>query len=158
MGKARPKHFATEADLCAAFIKGVEHQARRRGSAWTPFAETAGWDILLVRNADGFQIGIEAKLKLNAKVFAQALESPWHREEGPDCRAVLVPRTENNELSALAPYVGLTVIGVRAVTEGDSWRDVFYPHLPEPDEPRYSLGDWRELMPLRRHQLPDFVP
>ncbi len=63
-----PKPFATEADLCAAFLAEVPN-------TWTAWKEHAGWDILLVRKADGFQIGIEAKLKCNATVLQQALKS-----------------------------------------------------------------------------------
>ena len=51
--------FKTEADLCTAFARCVDKRD------WIIFNETAGWDILLVRKADGFQIGIEAKLKLS---------------------------------------------------------------------------------------------
>ncbi len=73
------KHpFKTEAELCAAFIEYAQ-----RGEAWTAYAETCGWDILLVRKADGFQIGIQAKLNYNMKVLSQCLET-WHnwREVG----------------------------------------------------------------------------
>jgi hypothetical protein len=38
------------------------------------YPETEGWDILLVRVSDGFQIGIQAKLALNIGVINQCLE------------------------------------------------------------------------------------
>lgn len=81
--------FKTEADLCAAFIAAI-------GDDWTSFAETAGWDILLVRKDDGFQIGIQAKLKLNTFVLAQTLDQYRYSVDspGPDCRAILVPADE----------------------------------------------------------------
>ena len=82
------KPFPTEAALCAQFIELIDKRI------WTPYAETQGWDILLVRRVDGFQIGIQAKLSLNIDVIAQAIESSGHwsaTAAGPDCRAVLVP-------------------------------------------------------------------
>ncbi len=90
--KAAPS-FIKESDLCAAFTQAVA-----RDLDWTAFNETAGFDILLVRK-DGIQIGIEAKLKLNAKVVTQALPR-WLGVEygaiGPHYRAVLVPVGEIN--------------------------------------------------------------
>jgi hypothetical protein len=80
--------FATEVALCSAFIACVDKRV------WCPYPETAGWDILLVRRSDGFQIGIQAKLRLGLDVINQAIESrgSWHSTApGPDCRAVLVP-------------------------------------------------------------------
>lgn len=68
--KLKPKMFKTEADLCAAFIASID-------SRWTPYAETAGWDILLVRHADGFQIGIQAKQKMNTEVVNR--NKPYER-------------------------------------------------------------------------------
>lgn len=75
------KTYSTEAELCTAFIDWVKAEngkARGRDTApvWTPYAETAGWDILLAAD-DGTQIGIEAKLKFNLKVLAQCLPSSW---------------------------------------------------------------------------------
>lgn len=62
------KPFPTEAALCAAFIAAIDKRA------WTPYAETAGWDILLVRKVDGFQIGVQAKLVFNLDVVNQAID------------------------------------------------------------------------------------
>ena len=58
----REKPYPTEVALCSAFIAAVPRE-------WTAYAETAGWDILLVRKADGFQIGVEAKLKIGVEVW-----------------------------------------------------------------------------------------
>jgi hypothetical protein len=58
-----------------------------------------------VRNADGFQVGIQAKLKFNIDVINQALEryGTWNvAGEGPDCRAVLVP-DDASQLDRIAP-------------------------------------------------------
>lgn len=143
-----PPPFAKESDLCAAFIAALP-------DAWTAYAETEGWDILLARGADGFQIGVQAKLKLNAKVLVQAAEGNHSSELGPDCRAVLVPETEVGELEALAPLCALTVIQMRS-SSGDRW---FSPHLPELGRrPYWSADSWHELCPLERYRLPEYVP
>lgn len=81
-----PRTFTTEADLCAAFIAYAEPHG------WTPYAETAGWDILLVSRT-GTQIGIQAKLRFTTAVLVQAVEQCWHwKTPGPDFRAMLCPR------------------------------------------------------------------
>lgn len=80
--------FQTEADLCACFIatlQGID--------GWTVYPETAGFDILAVYKT-GHQLGVEAKLKLNAKVADQILPDDWlarYDAQGPDFRAVIVP-------------------------------------------------------------------
>jgi hypothetical protein len=50
---AEVKAKTSEADLCAGFIA-----AATKGGSWTAYAETAGYDILMVRASDGVQIGI----------------------------------------------------------------------------------------------------
>jgi len=145
-----PKPFATETDLCAAFLAAVP-------DTWTAWKEHAGWDILLVRKADGFQIGIEAKLKCNATVLQQALEEYGTigvASEGPDCRAILVPESEGT-LKPLADYLGITVIQMRV---RDRWSGpLFLPSLPEePDQ--YSNHLWHEWLPTKRHALLEYLP
>ena len=78
--------YKTEADLCADFIAAVRHDGK-----WECYPETAGWDILCVRASDGAQVGVEAKLRFNARVLNQALEEyGWAPDRsGPDYRAVL---------------------------------------------------------------------
>jgi hypothetical protein len=144
--------FAKETDLCAAFIAALP-------GGWTPYPETAGFDILLSRKADGFQIGVQAKIKLNAVALAQALEGwGWaYRAKGPDCRAILVPR---DALVAgvyqLAAHLAVTVI--RASKDPHWTRAQFQPALPD-DRNRYSRDeDWHELCPTERLSLPDYVP
>lgn len=83
--------FPTEAALCEMFIRNM-----RAMGGWTIYPETAGFDILLVRDATGHQLGVEAKLQLNAKVASQILppDSIGYNSEGiagPDFRAVIVP-------------------------------------------------------------------
>lgn len=143
--------FESEAALCAAFIAAI-------GPDWTAYAETEGWDILLVRKADGFQIGIEAKLSLNATVLLQALEDyTWEYSKfGPDCRAVLVPWSDvTGGLTEIAARLALTVI--RASIDPYSTKATFDPRLPT-ERDRWSQRDWHELCPQARHPLPEYVP
>jgi hypothetical protein len=144
--------FAKESDLCTAFIAAVQ-------SPWVAYAETAGWDILLFNKEDDRQIGIQAKLKLNATVIRQAVETEgWYVSVGPDYRAILVPWDQVNELSALAPLCNLTVIRMRDQAAKYHCRS-FTPSLPvgtnrwnEPDR------EWYECLPTTRHQMPEFIP
>lgn len=147
------KPFATEVDLCRRFLEAI-------GQDWTAYAETSGWDILLVRKDDGFQIGIEAKLKLNLHVISQAIESgsSYSAENtGPDCRAVLVPDGEANGFDLIAGYIGFTIIRVVASETKGYGRDVFSPRLPKLRE-SWSTRDWFECAPSKRHSLPEYVP
>lgn len=150
----KPVPFAKETDLCAAFLAGVA-----KTGGWTAYAETAGWDILLVRDADGFQIGIEAKLKLNAEVIAQALEDGyWPDRSGPDCRAVLVPEdSARGGFDKIAAYIGFTII--RVATGSTAYcRPPFMPSLPKIEDRQWGHNDWHELCPTKRYQLPEYVP
>lgn len=149
--------FKLESELCAAFIAALPE-------GWTAYPETGGWDILLVRRRDGFQIGIEAKLTFNPKVLNQAIEryvGYWVPDVGPDCRAVLVPQDEG-DLGAIAAYIGVTVIRVGKVDpysyyrkEGCDWQ--FHPRLP--GEAHGTDSDrWFEWAPDKRQALPNYVP
>lgn len=138
----------SEADLCSHFLSIV-------GDKWTAYPETAGFDILLVRKADGFQIGIEAKLKLNLKVLAQAVEPHGSSvdQPGPDCRAILVPASAtSSDVKRIADYIGITIISLRTVGSFSIW----------PTLPRYGdtswWDQWTEFAPLRRCDLPEYVP
>lgn len=151
MTMAKEKPFATEVDLCSAFISVIDQ------TVWICMAETNSWDILLVRREDGFQIGIQAKLKLNLKVIDQAIEGRYSSATmpGPDCRAILVPSSESG-FDDLCAYIGITVIRVRSA----SWyskRPSFEPELPTIKE-RWSREEWHEWCPTQRHKLPEYVP
>jgi len=170
---AKEKLFATEAEMCARFIAALPDM-------WTAYPETGGFDILLARNADGFQIGIEAKLRLNAKVICQAAEYPSHcyvDQPGPDCRAVLIPDGVGMDLAALCPLVGITVIRMsklgldrdgkivwydrertmaRLASGGYSYP--FHPQLPGRDDSGWPHDQWFELCPLKRIDLPGWIP
>lgn len=152
---AKEQIFKTEVELCSRFIAAVDQ------NEWIVLAEWAGWDILLVRRADGFQIGIEAKLKFNAKVLAQALEE-WAISAcspGPDCRAVLVPADATVTLGPLAAYIGITVIKVYNPGRRGMVNGTFSPQLPKPpSDRRWDDHHWHEWCPAQRHKLPEYIP
>lgn len=135
----KPGRFGTETELCAAFAAWAREQG------WVPYAETAGWDLILVRG-DGTQIGVQAKLRLNLKVLEQAVPDRWDadRVEGPDYRALLVPE---------AGYVGLVSAFGLIQFRPDS-RDGFTPGLGT-SSAWYLAHYWN---PERRVRLPEFVP
>ncbi len=64
-------------------------RAAALAEGWQPYPETGGWDLVLVRPSDGFQVGVQAKLKPNVDVLSQTLVGD--RRKGPDVHAVLVP-------------------------------------------------------------------
>ena len=157
--KSPVEKFAKESDLCAAFIASIP--VERRGPIWTAYAETAGFDILLVRECDGAQIGVEAKLRLNNKVVAQALPhiSQWDAaERGPDYRAVLVPAYAcDNDLQPICAALGVTVI---SVFKSPTYRPNRASYSFSPDLPSDVYGDrgWHQWAPLKRCAVPDYVP
>lgn len=160
--------FAKESDLCAAFIAALP-------DGWVSYPETAGFDIVLVRS-DGVQVGVEAKLGLNAKVLIQAVDHVHQRWNGgvvgPDFLAVLIPYGHRtHEMVTIAGYLGLAVIEQHdAVTFEHRYRYErfklkapdcfpFSPALPDiqwPDNDHYN--GWRDQMPAERCKLPDYVP
>lgn len=153
MKKPKVPQFATEADLCTAFIAAVE--ARRK---WRCYPETCGFDILLVNVNDGRQIGVEAKLRLNNKVVAQALPDYFYgyAMEGPHYRAVLVPWSDvENDLQPICDALGVTVIRYAGETpyRRQRW---FEPQLPDDDS--IWQGQWHEWAPVRSCRLPEHVP
>ena len=144
---SKTKLFARETDLCAAFIAALP-------PAWIAYPETGGFDILLVDREAGLQIGVEAKLALNADVIFQAAEDHWATESpGPNFRAVLVPSGCSTPMARFSTRVGLTVIQMRKPGSGQP----FWPSLPRPDD-RYRLSEWFELLPIQPQRLPDYVP
>lgn len=151
--KKVPK-FATEADLCTSFIAWVKNCSGKftygeRCPIWTPYAETAGWDILLVCE-DGTQIGIQAKLKFNMKVLHQSLPEDWRywHDRGPDYRAVLIPERDGVSES-ICSALGLTLFA----PYGHSW------HTGEQDyTPALTRADCHWWSPLQREKLPAYVP
>ena len=152
--KERP--FATEVELCAAFIADV-------GGRWTCYAETGGWDVLLVRKLDGFQIGVHAKLKLNVAVVNQAIETgdAWRVDgEHPDCRAVLVPWDDAGRFGKICDHLGLTVIRAAPKTVNGAWarNRCFEPGLPDDPKNPHQCRPWHETATAKRHALPEYIP
>lgn len=139
--------FDNEAALVRAFVEQLQSQ---RSNVWTVYPETAGWDLLLVHK-DGFQLGVEAKLILNAKVIEQALDgahSYWHAD-GPDYRAVLVPEGKvQRHFSLICRMLG---IGIITIATALGWRML---NLPSEE---YGQ-DWPNWCPAKRCELPDYIP
>lgn len=155
--------FATEADLVAAFCWTIDPARWARNPAhapkWTQYHETADWDLVLV-NPDGVQIGIEAKLTLNAKVLEQCLRGAWTIPSGPDYRAILVPVGGlQHHLTTIALAIGVTVIRVapRNGWSGDADGYTSWPQLPDEDY-SHREADWPRWCPQKRLTLPDYVP
>lgn len=143
--------FASEADLCAAFIPWAKTQG------WISYAETEGWDILLV-GTDGTQIGVQAKLKFNMKLLHQTVPDSWSEqwhENGPDFRAILLPRNEGSETICRA-------LGITMLRPAIQWRDdvakQFEPEIRLGAREGYREGGWHWWCPKKRHDLPAYVP
>jgi hypothetical protein len=154
--------FDSEAQMCALFIAiatgevaNSNHRARPTG--WKAYAETGGFDILMAR-ADGFQVGIEAKLRLNDDVILQAMEQhdAWGATmSGPDCRAVLVPYGTGSRLHHVAcKRMGIQIITIAGETM-QGRHQLVHPDLPMEG---HWQGDWPEMLPTQRIKLPEFVP
>jgi len=150
--KTKEEKFATEAEMVAKFCADLAGRERwRNPDPWTVYHETAGFDLLLVQNGTGIQVGVEAKLAFNNKVLCQALPKWSDFEEGPDYRAVMVPRyATQGDLPEIARRLGLGVITV------SHWDDGI---ADLPDERRHSwFHSWHPWFPTKRCRLPDYVP
>lgn len=159
MVKKKPRLFATEADLCASFIAFADAEG------WTSYAETEGFDILLVRRSDGLQLGLQAKLKFNLEVLGQACPEVFDGgRTGPDHRGILVPEAVGR--SRLCEYLGLAVLypdQKRRVEKGPDgcWAEIVEPRWdPGILDPRCRSwrAYWHDWNPERRIKLPDYVP
>lgn len=139
--------YPTEAALCAEFSRWVREGGGTRYEPWTVYPETGGFDLLLV-DPHGRQLGVEAKLRLNAKVLVQALPSRWSELDGPDWRGILVPAA-NGELADLARLHGLVVF--TPYTQGGG----FDPQLYQAESVHDS---WHDFNPAKRCDLPPMVP
>ncbi len=146
--KTRPK-FTTEVELCAAFIAWV---GRERPEVKC-YAEWAGWDILLAY-PEGWQIGIQAKLRLNAEVVLQAAPDQYYgRDFGPDFRAILVP--DRNGWAQVASRLGLIAFSAHhGRYDKDGWD--FAPDLRPYGSRQWPTVDaeWLDWNPAARHALP----
>jgi hypothetical protein len=157
--------FPTEAALCDLFVRDVQEMG-----GWTIYPETAGFDLLLVRDSTGHQLGVEAKLALNAKVADQIIPclTPWSYEaEGPDFRAVIVPFV-GEASEGIAKM--LRILGVQVWSPDTRWSGRLRFSFG-----RYSQDDaracdstagplnewdqaWHDWNPTARCRLPSIVP
>lgn len=150
------KHFLTEAEMCDSFADAA------RAAGWIVYPETDGWDMLLVGTPDdhlrsGFlrlgnalpptvMIGVQAKLRPNVAVIAQAIgRNP--DDHGPHVRAVLVPRAPS-EFRDVARRCRLHVFESRECH--------YPPRLKWDGLDHIYPSAWRE--PARLPQLPPVVP
>jgi hypothetical protein len=143
--------YASEAALVADFLDQLGQGLR--DNPWTVYPETAGWDLLMVHSA-GHQLGLEAKLSLNAKVIDQAL-SGQHRywnPAGPDYRGVLVPAGKcQAHLRNICAAIGIGIVEVRPREA----RVRQYFSLPIE---LWHESAWQSWMPGERCPLPDYIP
>lgn len=137
---AKPKQ--SEAELCCDFIAWAHPQG------WTAYAETGGWDIVLVRS-DGVQIGVQAKLRFNATVLRQTIpaRAAWD-DIGPDYRAILLP-DETKDIREVCEFCGLAFFRRGRYDSGDR---SFVPRIDS------RLGGWLVWPAKDRVPLPAYVP
>jgi hypothetical protein len=150
----KEKLFATEADLCNAFLKAVP-------KGWTAYPETAGFDIMVVHDESHRQLGLEAKLRLNAKVISQILpdEALYGACAGPDYRGIIVPEGGGG-FEQLLQIIGIIVFrpnyrGLFEVEEPRHPEDVGKPW--QRGWPCYARL-WHDFNPVKRCTLPEYVP
>lgn len=157
--------FKTEADLCAAYIATVPED-------WIVYPETGGFDMVLVHKATSVQIAIEAKLRLNAKVVCQVMDSvvDTGARGAPDFRAVLVDSC-SQEFIRICSRLGITVLTLappkrlsRSHTPAPMTEWVPSPRLPvarrlsDPQPGWFHEANWHDQAPISRIDLPDYVP
>ncbi len=147
--------------MCAAFIREVDSL-----DEWTPYPETAGFDILMVHR-DGRQIGVEAKLSLNAKVADQILPKftdEYFGKPSPDHRLVIVSKV--TDASAGIEKM-LNMLGVRVMLPQEDWTRTGYvlrfkiEQLLKHDNAKNTYFDGTHLFdwnPEERCQVPAVVP
>lgn len=144
-----PKQFDTEAELCAAFMSVLSKD-------WVAYPETCDFDIVLVRKKDGAQVGVEAKLQLNAKVLNQILprlSEVFYDHPGPDFRAILVPDVKKHDLDNICDHLGVHVIRLRSKNSRAVTK-----HTRIAPESYSWHGEWHDWCPSKRLVLPDYVP
>ncbi|MHC8403530.1 hypothetical protein ACYZTX_29930 [Pseudomonas sp. MDT1-17] len=117
-----PEPIRKESDLCDLFIREFN-----KVEGWTCYPEAAGFDVLVVHQ-DGRQIGVEAKLTLNAKVADQILPGngdDYYGRPGPDHRLVIVSRI--TDASAVIAKM-LHRLGVKVMSPRQNWERTGYEH------------------------------
>lgn len=156
-----------EADLCQLFMQEFNALAD-----WTCYPEAAGFDVLVVHR-DGRQIGVEAKMQLNAKVADQILPcrgDDIYGRAGPDYRLVIVSKITDASagIVKMLEQLGVTVLLPRQTwtREGDMYTFDLDSKLIEVSErkPFYAwyMFDWnppeRCKVPMMATNLPAGVP
>lgn len=149
--------------MCDQFMASIPE-------GWVCYPETGNFDMVLVRESDGAQVGIEAKLKLSAKVIAQSAESwsVWRiLHPAPDFRAVLVPSYVSHDMRKVCSLIGVQVVRIyhKEDLHCQRWGQKessarFYPDLPSLDyNHREMCGEeWFDFCPSARLPLPDYIP
>lgn len=110
--------FDSETQLCTAFAEAAS------AAGWVVYPETSGCDLLLVAREDvrtrgchpGDQIAVQAKLRANIDVLAQALPD-LRASSGPSFTAVLVPKC-TREFRTVAHRLGVLVIAATRFRKG----------------------------------------
>lgn len=153
--------ITTETQLCAVFM--LEFNSL---PGWTCHPEAAGFDVLVVHE-DGRQIGVEAKLALNAKVADQILPSlgdEFYGKPGPDHRLVIVSKISDASegIRKMLEHLGVRVLvaskysRVKGCSHGFSIDSELF--WPEKAVPRWGYSsrmfDW---WPTERCRVPSVV-
>ncbi|CAD0264245.1 conserved hypothetical protein [Pseudomonas veronii] len=120
--KDKPLPIGKESELCELFIREFG-----KIEGWTCYPEAAGFDVLVVHQ-DGRQIGVEAKLSLNAKVADQILPNygdDYYGRPGPDHRLVIVSKITDAS-AGIAKM--LHRLGVKVLSPRQTWERTGYEH------------------------------
>ncbi|HDS1721855.1 hypothetical protein NPS53_08075 [Pseudomonas putida] len=167
MGSSPIFRIEREEDLCSLFIRDFNTMP-----GWTCYPEAAGFDVLAV-NDDGRQLGVEAKLTLNAKVAEQILpmrNGEFFDKPGPDYRLVIVAKitAASAGIAKMLRMLGVEVItpSVRKTPVGDqyhfSFRNILEARGIETSFGSPYLHDWnpavRCYVPSLLQRLPAGVP
>lgn len=154
-----PIPWKLEAEMCEAFA------SKAREAGWTVYPETAGWDLLLVGD-DHVQIGVQAKLRCNLDVIAQAAEPIIRNSNrpksarGPDHIVVLVPQA-TTVFHTVCRLLGIVVIDARRQYDRRP-RSCAYDVRLEFDAPSLNraplIHATRREFAGGRCRLPEFVP
>ena len=171
--KALKDLFHTEEKLCQLFAAEME------GMGWTVYPETGGFDLLLVWEPTGHQLGVEAKLSLNAKVADQIVPDDYpvvsmagesklydHTPPGPDFRGIIVPcLTDSSKgIAKMLKILGINVWDVTNSGSGPSFvpavtrftrQSQWVEQTPRP--PQFDCA-WFDFNPAQRCPLPEIKP
>jgi len=149
-----------ETDLCAVFINEFNAVP-----GWTCYPEAAGFDVLVVHES-GRQIGVEAKLSLNAKVADQILPNrgdEYYGRPGPDHRLVIVSKITDAS-AGIAKMLERLGVAVMCTRESCDMQGKYFTfqldyQLLHRDRDRTYMGEERlfDWWPSERCQVPVLV-